>query len=333
MASDLENPVFTDEKAARAYLEAQRWPDGPYCPHCGATENITKLQGKSHRPGLYQCNGCRGHFSVTIGTLLERSHIPLHKWLLAFHLLSSSKKGMSGHQFARMLGLSYKSAWFMAHRIRAAMNGAADDPGGLGGEGKVVEADETYFGKQENPEPSPQRKDRPYTKGGRSGPSGKRAIVGLVERGGKARTFHVAHADAETVKTILRTNASRKSKLMTDESKLYTQIGTEYARHGTVNHSAGEYVGFDDAEKHTQAIDGYFGLFKRGMKGIYQHCGEQHMHRYLAEFEFRYNTRIALGMNDAERALVALKGIEGKRLTYRRPDETRNPQAEATPAS
>src|SRR3954452_12262726 len=143
MASDLENPVFTDEKAARAYLEAQRWPDGPFCPHCGATENITKLQGKSHRPGLYQCNGCRGHFSVTIGTLLERSHIPLHKWLLAFHLLSSSKKGMSGHQFARMLGLSYKSAWFMAHRIRAAMDGAANDEGGLGGEGKTVEADET----------------------------------------------------------------------------------------------------------------------------------------------------------------------------------------------
>src|SRR3954447_3643687 len=322
---DLTDPIYSDAEAARAYIEAQRWPDGPYCPHCGERERVTKLKGKSTRPGLYACAPCRQHFTVTVGTIYERSHIPLYKWVLATHLMAASKKGVSAHQLHRMLNLPYKTAWFMAHRIRAGMDGAADDPEGLGGPGKIVEADETYFGNRENPEPSPQRKGRPFTKGGKSGPSGKRPAVALVERKGKARTFHVDHANAETVTKLLRENASRKSKLMTDESRLYTEVGTEYARHGTVNHSAGEYVGFDDPEKHTNTIEGYFSIFKRGMKGIYQHCGEQHLHRYLSEFEFRYNTRIALGMDDWDRAELAIKGAFGKRLTYRRPDQAANP--------
>src|SRR3954453_989281 len=317
---DLTAPIFTDEETARAHLEAQRWPDGPVCPHCGAIENITKLQGKAHRPGLYRCKGCKKQFTVTVGTVYERSHIPLHKWVLASHLMCASKKGMSAHQLHRMLDLPYKTAWFMAHRIRASMAGAANDPEGLGGPGKIVEADETYFGNRENPEPSPQRKGRPFTKGGKSGPAGKRSVVALVERKGKARTFHVDHANAETVTKLLRENASRKSKLMTDESRLYTEVGTEYARHGTVNHSAGEYVGFDDPEKHTNTVEGYFSIFKRGMKSVYQHCGEQHLHRYLAEFEFRYNTRVRLGVGDVERAGMIVAGGFGKRLMYRRPD-------------
>src|SRR3954469_5009211 len=222
---DLTLPIFTDETAAREHLEAQRWPDGPVCPHCGSWENITKLRGKAHRPGLYRCKACKKQLTVTIGTVYERSHIPLHKWVLASHLMCASKKGMSAHQLHRMLNLPYKTAWFMAHRIRAGMDGAADDPEGLGGPGKIVEADETYFGNRENPEPSPQRKGRPFTKGGKSGPSGKRPVIALVERRGMARAFHADKASAETVKKLLGENASRKSKLMTDESKLYTKVG------------------------------------------------------------------------------------------------------------
>ena len=235
---DLTDPIYNDAEAARAYIEAQRWPDGPYCPHCGERERVTKLKGKSTRPGLYACAPCRQHFTVTVGTIYERSHIPLHKWVLATHLMAASKKGISAHQLHRMLNLPYKTAWFMAHRIRAGMDGAADGPGGLGGEGKIVEADETYFGDKDNAKET--------RKPGARGPAGKRPVVALVERKGKARSFHVEHATAATVTELLRTNASRKSKLMTDESRLYTEVGTEYAGHGTVNHSGGEYVGFDD---------------------------------------------------------------------------------------
>src|SRR3954452_2495448 len=309
--SELLDPRFTDEDAAREYLEKQRWPDGPVCPRCGAVDRISKCEGEAYRAGLYNCGHCRRQFTVTVGTVYERSHIPLHKWLLATRLLCSSKKGMSSHQLHRTLGLPYATAWFMAHRLRAAMSGAADDPEGLGGEGKIVEADETYFG----------NKDEVTKRTKRGNPSlgNKRAVVALVERGGKARTFHVERADADTVTELLRKNASRKSKLMTDESRLYTEVGTEFARHGTVNHTAGEYVGFDDPEKHTQTVDGYFSIFKRGMKGVYQHCGEQHLPRYLAEFEFRYNSRIRLGVEDVERAAMIVAGGFGKRLMYRRP--------------
>ncbi len=304
----LDDPIFTDENAAREYLERVLWPDGPRCPRCSSFDRITKCEGEAYRAGLYNCGSCRRQFSVTVGTVYERSHIPLHKWMLATRLLCSSKKGMSAHQLHRTLGVTYKTAWFMAHRIRASM--AQDAPSSIGGEGKTVEADETYFGgKEETNERTGKRK---------RGPAGKRAIVALVERGAKARAFHAQRADSETVKQLLRTTASRKSELMTDESRLYTDVGNEYARHGKVNHTAGEYVSWDDPTVHTNTVEGFFSIFKRGMKGIYQHCGEAHLHRYLSEFEFRYNNRVKLGIGDDGRTEIALLGIEAKRLTYRR---------------
>jgi transposase-like protein len=306
MALDIHDPIYNDEEAARAYLEAQRWPNGPFCPHCGEAERVTKLRGKSHRPGLYSCPACRQQFSVTVGTLYERSHVKLHKWVLATHLMAASKKGMSAHQLHRMLGVTYKTAWFMAHRIREGM--VDKEPEGLGGEGKTVEADETYYGEKDDP--AERRKP------GQRGPAGKRPVVGLVERGGKVRTFHVEAANKDVVEKIVRENINRETALMTDDSSLYPKVGAEFASHETVCHSAGEYVRGD---VHTNTMDGYWGLFKRGMRGIYQHCGEQHLHRYLTEFEFRYNTRIRLGYDDHDRAALAIRGIEGKRLTYRQP--------------
>jgi transposase-like protein len=316
--TDLTSPIYNDENAARAHLESLRWPNGPVCPHCGSVENIAKVEGtkKSHRAGLYYCNACKGQFTVTVGTVFERSHVPLHKWVLAYHLLCSSKKGISSHQLHRMLGVTYKTAWFMSHRIRESMR--ETKPEGLGGSGKVVEADETYFGTRDNAQPSPQRKGRPFTKRGKTGPSGKRAVLGLVERGGKARTFHIREVKAENVANLVRLNLSRESALMTDESRLYTKVGEEFASHRTVTHSANEYV--RDEVIHTNTIESYFSVFKRGMRGIYQHCGEAHLHRYLAEFDFRYNTRTRLGIDDDTRAAMALSAIGGKRLTYRQAD-------------
>lgn len=305
---DLTNPIFNDETAARKFLEAQRWPGGVVCPYCGEVGSSSPLKGKSMGPGWYNCRSCRKKFTVRVGTLYERSHVKLHKWLLATHLMCASKKGISAHQLHRMLGVTYKTAWFIAHRIRASMIDA--DPSPMGGSGKAVQADETYFGTQKNPEPSPQRKGRPYKSIKRA--KRKRAVVGLVCEG-QVRTFHVAKANAATVRGILFTNADRASELHTDESRLYTATGENYAKHRTVRHTAGEYVGKDGQT--TNAIENYFSIFKRGMKGVYQHCGEPHLHRYLTEFDFRYNTRT---MTDAERAVAALKGIEGKRLTYRR---------------
>lgn len=314
MAAALDNPIFADADKAREHLEAQRWPNGATCPHCGNAdpEKIKALKGKAHRPGLYQCAECREQFTVTVGTVFERSKIPLNKWLLAVHLMTSSKKGISAHQIHRMLGVTYKTAWFMCHRIREAMR---DDVGGpMGGEGQIVEADETYFGKTEY-QPKLNTRGEPFTKSGKSGPSGKRAVVALVERGGRVRSFHVDRANAESVREIVVTNISRESRLHTDESRLYTKTGEEFARHETVRHSAKEYARGD---VHTNTIEGVFSIFKRGMKGIYQHCAEKHLHRYLAEFDFRYNNRTKLGVNDVMRRDNALKGIDGKRLTYRR---------------
>jgi transposase-like protein len=314
---DLDNPAYQDEDTAREVIEASRWPNGPVCPFCNSKEGIKALGGKSMGKGWYHCQPCREKFTVRVGTLYERSHIPLRKWLLATHLLTSSKKGMSTHQLHRMLGVSYKSAWFMMHRIRMAMAPADGlDTPPIGGSGKVVEADETYFGKVADPKPSPQRKGRPYIKRGKSGPAGKRAILALVERGGSVRTFHVAVADKETVIDIVRDNVTRESRLHTDESQLYSGSDKLFAAHETVTHSHKEYVRGDI---HTNTVEGYFSIFKRGMRGIYQHCAEKHLHRYLAEYDFRYNHRTALGFTDADRAAAALKGIEGKRLTYRRP--------------
>lgn len=321
--SQYTNPIYTDADAARRHLEAQRWPNGPVCPHCGNVdqEKIKELKGRAHRAGLYQCADCREQFTVTVGSVFERSKIPLNKWLFAVELLTASKKGISAHQIHRMIGVTYKTAWFMCHRIREAMKDDVASAGPIGGAGKIVEADETYFGKQENPQPSKNRRGLPYTKGGKSGPSGKRAVVALVERGGKVRSFHVDRATVENVREIVVTNASRESVLHTDESKLYTRMGQEFAAHESVKHSAKEYV---RGTVHTNTIEGYFSIFKRGMKGIYQHCAEKHLHRYLAEFDFRYNHRTALKVTDPERRDAALSKIGGKRLTYRRSESLVN---------
>lgn len=324
MSFVLSDPIFNDEDAARAHLEAIRWPTGPVCPHCGNADaaKIRTLQGKSTRPGLRQCNECREHFTVTVGSVMERSKIPLTKWIAAFHLMAASKKGVSAHQLHRMLGVTYKSAWFLAHRVREAMK---DDgsKGPLGGEGKVVEADETYHGRRETPVKSKQRGDRPYTK--RKRPFDKRSVVALVERGGEVRMFHVEHATAANVRDVLVRNVKRETVLHTDESKLYVETGKEFAQHRTVKHSAGEYVRYEmPTIVHTNTIENVFSVFKRGMTGVYQHCGESHLHRYLAEFEFRYNRRSGLGFGDDQRAADAMRGAAGKRLMYRQPSEGEN---------
>jgi transposase-like protein len=299
--SDLQNPVFHDEIKAREWLEAQIWPDGPTCPHCGSCEP-TELKGKAHRPGLYQCNDCRQQFTVTVGTLFERSKIPLSKWLMATYLLSASKKGMSTRQLSRMLGVSVKSSWFMMHRIREAMR--EGKPGALGGSNKVVEADETWMvGKAKN---------RAF-----KAPRPKEPVVALVERDGSVRSFHVEAVNARTLRPILVTQIDRASYLMTDESNVYTKTGREFSGHGTVNHSIKEYV--RGKFFHSNTVENYFSILKRGVNGNYQWVSAKHLKRYLGEFDFRYNTR---DVSDFERAAIAAKGIQGKRLTYRRTNGT-----------
>jgi transposase-like protein len=297
------NKIYTDDDAARKHLESLLWPDGPYCPHCGNADpdRITKLQGKSTRPGVYKCNECEKPFSVTVGTVFESSHVPLHKWVYATHLLTASKKGISSHQLMRMLGVSYKTAWFMSHRIREGMRPSSLTP--MGGSGKTVEADETYTGRQEG---QPER----------GGPGTKNMVVTLVERGGSARSFRTDGHSAASIYPIVLTNVRRESRLMTDKAPHYRALGQEFAEHGSVDHGRHEYVRGDI---HTNTVEGYYSIFKRGMKGVYQHCAEKHLHRYLSEFDFRYNNRVALGINDERRAQKALQGITGKRLTYRRP--------------
>jgi len=307
MAADLQNPIFRDEDRARAWLEARVWPQGRVCPHCGATEERTrKLEGKSHRAGLYQCNQCREQFTATVGTLFERSKIPLSKWLLAMYLLSASKKGMSAHQLHRMLGVSYKSTWFMMHRIREAMNDGSAGP--LGGPGKVVEADETYMGGKEKNKHANKRATKNDAFGG------KQAVLTLVERDGHARSFHVPRVTSKTLRPIIVRTAHRASHLMTDGARMYPAVGKEFAAHSSVDHAAGEYVraGFH----HSNTVENFFSILKRGVYGVYHHVSEQHLSRYLVEFDFRYNNRTATDMGRAE-TLAA--GIVGKRLTYRRP--------------
>jgi len=310
---DLTNPIFHDVTKARKHLESMRWADGRFCPHCGTTEGTSYVRGKKHRPGLYYCNECKSTFTVTVGTVFERSKVTMNKWLLATHLLTASKKGISAHQLHRMLGVTYKTAWFMAHRIREAM--IDENPEPIGGSGKSVQADETYFGNVEVPRTA--RADgTPFLKSGKR--AQKRPIVALVSEG-KARTFHVKRANAATVREILVTNVKRETELHTDESPIYTRVGDEYAAHKTVNHSQGQYVRPDGMT--TNHVENYFSVFKRGMKGVYRHCKEKHLQRYLTEFDFRYNRR---DLTDTERASQALKGIEGKRLTYRRTDNRAN---------
>ena len=310
MTSTLSAPRFHDENAAYAYVEARLWPNGPTCPHCGGVERISKMAGKSTRIGVYKCYQCRKQFSVKVGTVFESSHVPLNVWLQAVALLTSSKKGFSSNQLSRMLGVTLKTAWFMSHRIREAMRDGTMSP--LGGNGGVVEADETYFGRMAKPEPSPQRNGRPYKYAKHA--QRKRAVVSLVERGGKVRSFHVENADKATVTGIVRENIAAETRIHTDESRLYTGLEMSFADHETVNHGAREYARGDVT---TNSVEGFFSIFKRGMTGVYQHCAEKNLHRYLAEFDFRYNNRVKLGVDDAERADIALAGIVGKRLTYR----------------
>jgi transposase-like protein len=309
MTYKLDNPIFTDEAKAREHLEGQRWADGVYCPHCGNSDKdrILKMEGDAHRAGLYNCRECRKQFSVTVGTVFERSKVPLNKWLLATFLLTSSKKGISAHQLHRMLGVTYKTAWFMFHRIREAMRPGSDgySASGLGGANKVVEADETYVGGK--------AKNRAYRE-----PPKKEAVVSLVERDGRVRSFHVANVTAKTLKPILYSQINRASYLMTDDALVYESLGKQFAGHGTVNHSINEYVR-DGGFRHTNTVEGYFSILKRGIVGTYHHVSEAHLKRYLAEFDFRHNERSALGVSDGERTDKALQGIAGKRLTYRRP--------------
>ena len=301
---------FHDEKAAYAYVEAHVWAKGRVCPHCGTVDQSGALKGKSTRIGVYKCYACRKPFTVKVGTIFESSHIKLHIWLQAIFLISSSKKGISANQLHRVLGITLKSAWFLAHRIREAMRSGGLGP--LGGEGQIVEADETYFGMKKD-KADTTTSGRPFLKGGYKGITNKRAIVSLVQRGGEVRSFHVKRADKVTVASIVTKNVARETRLHTDESRLYTGADGHVAEHHTVNHSKGEYV---RGAVHTNTIEGYFSIFKRGMKGVYQHCGENHLHRYLAEFDFRYNNREGLGVNDVARASNLLRGVTGKRLTY-----------------
>ena len=298
MNVNITDPIFHDEAKAEAHIAASRWGGEPNCPHCGSLR-VRRMEGKT-QAGYFLCNDCRDKFTVRTGTIMERSHIPLHKWLLATHLLSASKKGMSAKQIERMLGITYRSAWFLCHRIREAMDGSTGN-GPLGGPNTVVEADETYVGGK--------ARNRAFRK-----PAAKKAVVALVEREGHVRSFHVANVQAKNLRGLIVTNVDRASHLMTDESVVYTRVGKEFAGHTTVIHSKDEYVrkgGF----AHSNTAENFFSIFKRGVIGTYHHMSEAHLGRYCREFDFRYNTRT---MTDGERAALALKGAEGKRLTYRR---------------
>jgi transposase-like protein len=307
---DLSHPVFHDEEEARLYLQEVRWPDGVYCPFCGTLDGIKPLGGDSMGPGWFYCPACQDKFTVRVGSVFERSHIPLHKWLLAFRLMASSKKGISAHQLHRTLGITYKSAWFLAHRIRECMDEDGDGP--LGGEGKTIEADETYIVKQRGRAKSVYTNDRGWVK-----VRDRREVIAfaLVERGGRARAMPINAASAHELHTALKKHADAKSVLMTDEWSSYRVVGRRFARHETVNHSQEEWTRGDAG---TQAIENFFSVFKRGMRGVYQHCSEKHLARYLHEFAFRHSHRSALGVKDAERTVRAIKGAAGKRLTYRR---------------
>jgi len=293
---NLSNPIYTDADKARAHLEALLWPNGPVCPHCGTIGNAVALNGSSTRPGVYKCRDCRQPFSVTVGTVFERSKIPLNKWLLATHLLASSKKGISSHQIHRTLGVTYKTAWFMTHRIREAMAPP------IGGEGKTVEADETYLAK------SPKtRKPKGLALNARPA----RQVFSLIERGGNIRSMYL---DDKNIRGALVAHLDERSRLVTDGSVSYK---FQVDNHESVDHSKYEWARGD---VHTNTLEGFFSIFKRGLVGTYQHMDKKHLNRYLAEFDFRMNNRAKMGVSDARRAEIALQGICGKRLTYRQAD-------------
>lgn len=303
---NMSDPVYTDENAARAHLEAVRWPDGVVCPHCNATDEARPVNGDSMGSGWYYCPNCKDKFTVRTGTVWERSHIPLNKWLLASRLMASSKKGISAHQLHRTLDITYKSAWFLAHRIREAMKDT--DPSPLGGEGRVIEADETFIGPSKDvfSNESGWKKER--------GTGSKRKVLTLVERRGGARSVHIPDLTAPVIRKIVLENADTESRLHTDEANHYKRLGRKFAKHEAVNHHTGEYARGDVT---TNNVEGFFSIFKRGMTGVYQHCSEQHLQRYLYEFDFRYSNRASLGVNDSERTTLTLRGAVGKRLRYR----------------
>lgn len=322
--SVLSKAHFHDEAAAFAYLEGRLWPQGPVCPKCGGEGydlNGVKDKKGRVRLGLKKCRACRAQFTVRMGTIFEDSHAPLHLWLQAIALLASSKKGISSNQLHRTLGVTLKTAWHMSHRIRLAMATSNKTP--MGGAGRVVEIDETYHGRVENETEYrtdgaklKQKNKRQY-----AGPANKRAIIALLERGGSARVFHVAEANAETVQKIVRDNVHPDSRVHTDASSLYKFVGKEFAEHQSVRHSLGEYVKWDEnGAIHNNSCESYFSVLKKGLNGVYQHCKEKHLHRYLAEFEFRHNNRVALGVGDEARAEILITQVVGKRLTYRPTD-------------
>jgi transposase-like protein len=297
----LSQPHFHNEAAAIARLEGIVWPEGPHCPRCGGLDRITPVKGG--RAGLRRCGPCKREFTVTVGTIFERSHVKLHKWFQAAHLMASSKKGISAHQLHRTLKVTYKTAWFMEHRLREAMRAGNLSP--MGGSGKIVEIDETLQGRIEG---------APRTVRWGQSHNWRNHVLTLVERGGSARSFHVSDATMASLLPVIRANIDRETAVVTDELNSYKRLGDEFASHEAVNHSAKEYV---RGAVTTNTVEGYFSIFKRGMRGVYQHCSEKHLHRYLAEFDFRYCERAALGVNDEARADKLIHGIVGKRLTYR----------------
>lgn len=303
----LSKPYFHDEEAAHAYLESILWPHGPVCPHCGGMDKAYKIKAnpeKRVRHGLWKCGHCRKQFTVKVGTVFEHARIPLHKMLQAVYLMTASKKGISAHQLHRVLEITYKAAWFLAHRIREAMRSGDLSP--MGGNGGIVEVDETFIGNDRTIKPKGEKKGRGYAH--------KHKVLSLVDREtGRARSMVVDSLKVKDLEPILRQNIAAEARVYTDEAGQYVHLGKHYAEHAFVRHGKGEY---GRGEVHTNTIEGYFSIFKRGMKGVYQHCCKKHLHRYVAEFEFRYNNRVALGVDDAERADNAIKGLVGKRLTY-----------------
>ena len=315
--SVLSKPYFHDEAEAFAHVEALLWADGRVCPHCGTVNNSYPLKNQRTKPskknpngierhGLYKCSDCRKQFTVRIGTIFEESHLELHLWLQAIHLMASSKKGISAHQLHRILECTYKTAWFLAHRIREAMRLPLEDQGALGGNGKAVELDETYVGGKESNKPIYKRTKARY--------ASKAAVFSMVERGGQVRSMHLTDVTAKTLRPIMLAHIDGKSVIMTDDAGQYRKLSDDFA-HEVVNHSADEYV---RGEAYTNTVEGVFSILKRGITGTFHHVSQQHLHRYLAEFDFRYNNRIALGVGDTGRATRALAGVQGKRLTYKK---------------
>jgi transposase-like protein len=309
----LSHKRFQDEEEAYKWVEAHLWPKGPVCPRCGVTDDrVTKLQGKSTRIGTYKCKDCRKPFTVKIGTIFEDSHIPMRIWLQAIALMCASKKGISANQLHRMTGMTLKSAWFMAHRIREAMRSGSLKPP-MGGAGGVVEVDETIYGRAFTDPRGRARGQRLHNA------MHKNVVLSLVERGGEVRSFHVDASSISQVIPVVKSNVAREAAVMTDNANIYRGRLDDFASHDRIDHSKEEYARYEEGRPaiHTNTVEGYFSVFKRGMRGTYQHCKEKHLHRYLAEFDFRYNNRKALNIDGNQRADKALLGVKGKRLTYR----------------